>query len=146
MSSAQVYKWVDAEGNTKFSQFPPEDVNIKSEELAVTSQHSRSVEISEEQLFGTWSCKSSDGNTFKITFTENHTMSMILKGKNDGMMSGTWSLQGSKLNNTLSGYLEKNNQRKYIQGVSGYEIFTSVSETSLRSIDSAGNTTEYKKL
>ncbi|MCI2282461.1 DUF4124 domain-containing protein [Colwellia sp. MSW7] len=91
ISFAEVYKWIDEDGNIKFSQFPPENKQIKSEELAVTPQHSSSVKISEEQLIGNWRCISSDGNTFDIEINEDRTMSMILMGKMKGEMHGSGS-------------------------------------------------------
>ena len=143
---AQVYTWVDENGNTQYSQFPPNDSQVDAEVLNIPTEPSVSVEISAEQLLGEWRCTSSDGNTFVITFNENLTLSMTLTGKIKGEMQGTWQLDGVKMHNTLSGYLEKNKQRKSIKSVKGYEIFTFVSNDSLKSLDNLGNTTKYTRI
>lgn len=47
--TAQVYKWVDENGQTQFSQFPPSEKG-KAEKIKVNSAHSASTSQSAEKL------------------------------------------------------------------------------------------------
>ncbi|MEY8248400.1 MAG: DUF4124 domain-containing protein [Bermanella sp.] len=47
--AGQVYKWLDEDGNTQFSQFPP-DVEQQAEPLDVKTQKSMNAAQSKEQL------------------------------------------------------------------------------------------------
>ncbi len=146
ISFAEVYKWVDKDGNTKFSQFPPKDVQIESEELTVAQNHSPSLNLSEEQIIGHWRCINADGDKFDLTINKDHTLSVSLNGTYYGEMHGRWKLQGTKMNTTMSGYLEKNRKRKNIKQLVGFEVFTFVSDNNLKSIDGLGKTTQYKRI
>jgi hypothetical protein len=146
ISFAGVYKWVDKDGNVKFSQFPPEDVQIESEEMTITPNHAPSINLSEEDIVGYWRCINVEGDKFDLTINKDHTLSINLNGSYYGKMHGTWKLQGTKMNTTMSGYLEKNRQRKNINKLTGFEVFTFVSENKLKSTDGTGKTTQYKRI
>jgi hypothetical protein len=92
--SAKVYKWVDEDGVTQFSTFPPADIN-KDFKTVKTSNHN-TVSI-QDNIPGTWLYQK-DNNNYELTVKSKEiSISKIRKNRKIKVMTASWILEGKVL-------------------------------------------------
>ncbi|REL36282.1 DUF4124 domain-containing protein [Thalassotalea euphylliae] len=147
--NAQIYKWVDKDGNTHFSQTPPPDLNEEMEELKIGVQPQKTGQSSvDTHLDGAWWSMTSKG--VRTLFLRDNGLFNIHQwsarhGQLDTLFSGRWREEGKEIILTYTRD-SKNPQNSAMVGVSEKLTVSSLSHTRMSVIDPDNRTQQYLRV
>ena len=148
-SDAQIYKWVDKDGNTHFSQTPPPDLKEEMEELNIGVQPKRAKQGNvDTDLEGAWWSMTSNG--VRTLFLRSNGLFDIHQwsarhGQLDTLYSGRWREDNQDIILTYTRD-SKNQQNSDKVGVSVKLTVSSLNYTRMSVIDSDNRTQNYLRV
>lgn len=133
-SYAKMYKWVDKDGITQFSAFPPDNINDDFQTLSINSKGSSNPK---DHINGVW-LASKDNYNYKLSiFEKGVRFERRQYGSNkypQVVFTGSWILNGKKLEFNYTSHLNKK-----IQGKKDLFFITKISENKLVLINNKTN-------